>query len=218
MLQLKTEEPVSQYVEQNMKAMPRYFVVLLLLLSAVGKSPAAPTSAEARQNYFGLTPLEWSVALADSETARLGDKRAWREGRNVKWDYTAGLFTLSLLKLNQQIPDAKFVEFSKDTIGSFVKPDGGIQGYKLEEYNIDNVAPGETVIALYELTKEDRYKKCADLLRKQLETHPRTSEGGFWHKQRYPSQMWLDGLFMGSPFYAEYALRYDSARAAGDFE
>lgn len=201
-----------------MKAMPRYFVVLMLLLSAIGKSPAAPTSAEARQNYLGLTPLEWSVAMADSETTRLGDKRAWREGRSVKWDYTAGLFTLSLLKLNQQVPDAKFVEFSKDTIGSFVKPDGGIQGYKLEEYNIDNVAPGKTVIALYELTKEERYKKCADLLRKQLETHPRTSEGGFWHKQRYPSQMWLDGLFMGAPFYAEYVLRYDSARAAGDYE
>ncbi|MGC3958152.1 MAG: glycoside hydrolase family 88 protein [Verrucomicrobiota bacterium] len=201
-----------------MKAMLRYVVVSILCLSASWKATAAPTSDEARRNYLGLTPLEWSVALADSETGRLGDKRAWREGRKVKWDYTAGLFTLSLLKLNQHVPDAKIVEFSKDTIGSFIKPDGGIQGYQLEEYNIDNIAPGKTVIALYELTKEERYKKCADLLRKQLETHPRTSEGGFWHKQRYPSQMWLDGLFMGAPFYAEYALRYDAARSAGDYE
>ena len=38
-------------------------------------------------------------------------------------------------------------------------------------------------------------------------THPRTSEGGFWHKKIYPNQMWLDGLYMASPFLAEYALK-----------
>ena len=59
------------------------------------------------------------------------------------------------------------------------------------------------------MTREERYKKCAALLRKQLDTQPRTSEGGFWHKQRYPSQMWLDGLFMGAPFYAEYTADFN---------
>jgi unsaturated rhamnogalacturonyl hydrolase len=39
-----------------------------------------------------------------------------------------------------------------------------------------------------------------------LKTHPRTKEGGFWHKKIYPWQMWLDGLYMGEPFYAEYSL------------
>lgn len=178
----------------------------------------ARACGDCHANYVGMSPLEWSVAMADSEIVRLGDKRAWRPGRNVKWDYTAGLFTLALLKLNQHVPDPQFVEFSKDTIGSFITKDGNIQGYKVEEYNIDNIAPGKTVIALYELTKEPRYRKCADLLRKQLETHPRTSEGGFWHKQRYPSQMWLDGLFMGAPFYAEYAKLYDPKNAAAAYD
>jgi unsaturated rhamnogalacturonyl hydrolase len=156
----------------------------------------------------GRTPLEWSVCMADSEINRRGDKLAWRQGRNVKWDYTAGLFTLSLLKLNEKVPTPVYVEFSKDAIGSFLNAEGKIQGYKIEDYNIDNIAPGKTAIALYRLTGDERYKKCADLLRKQLETHPRTSQGGFWHKQRYPSQMWLDGLFMGAPFYAEYVKEF----------
>lgn len=169
-------------------------------------------------NYMGLQPLEWSVAMADSEIARTGDKRAWREGRTVKWDYTAGLFTFSLLKLNEVVPDAQFVEFSKDTIGSFITPDGNIRGYKVEEYNIDNVAPGRAVLALYGVTGEARYRKCAELLRKQLQTHPRTSEGGFWHKQRYPWQMWLDGLYMGSPFYAEFTKSFNRDTATIDFE
>jgi len=179
---------------------PFLFSGLLVVTSCRTLGPGGNLPKE----FSGASPLEWSVRMADSETTRLGDKRAWRPGRNVKWDYTAGLFTLSLLKLNKQVPNQAYVDFSADTIGSFIAPDGSIQGYKLEEYNIDNVAPGKTVLALYQLTKEDRYKKCAELLRKQLETHPRTSEGGFWHKQRYPSQMWLDGLFMGAPFYAEY--------------
>ena len=157
--------------------------------------------------------MEWSVRMADSETARRGDSLAWRPGRTVKWDYAAGLFTLSLLKLNEAVPTPAYVEFSKDAIGSFIADDGTIHGYQPEEYNLDNVAPGRTAIALYELTREERYKKCAALLRKQLDTQPRTSEGGFWHKRRYPSQMWLDGLFMGAPFYAEYTADFNGPAA-----
>ena len=173
-------------------------------------------SAEMPKDFGGATPLQWSVRMADSETSRLGDKLAWREGRKSKWDYTAGLFTLSLLKLNEKVPTPAHVDFTKDAIGSFIGEDGTIQGYKLADYNIDNIAPGKTVLALFEITKEERYKKCADLLRKQLETHPRTSQGGFWHKQRYPWQMWLDGLFMGAPFYAEYTT--DFKGPAADFD
>jgi unsaturated rhamnogalacturonyl hydrolase len=165
-------------------------------------------AADEPGEFNGASPLQWSVRMADSETARLGDKLAWRPGRKAKWDYTAGLFTLSLLKLHEKVPTPAYVEFSKDSIGSFITEDGNIQGYKEEDYNIDNIAPGKTVIALYEITKEERYRKCAGLLRKQLENQPRTSQGGFWHKQRYPWQMWLDGLFMGAPFYAEYTVDF----------
>jgi len=187
-----------------------------ILLSTPACHTSGPASKSKAKEFNGATPLEWSVRMADCETARRGDKLAWRPGRTVKWDYTAGLFTLSLLKLNERVAKPAYVEFSKDAIGSFIAPDGGIQGYKPDEYNIDNIAPGKTVLALYELTKEERYKKCADLLRKQLETQPRTSEGGFWHKQRYPWQMWLDGLFMGSPFYAEYTKDFHGPTA--DFD
>jgi len=187
-----------------------------VLLSLTACRAAAPASARLPREFNGATPLQWSVRLADSETLRLGDRLAWREGRRVKWDYTAGLFTLSLVRLNEVVPTPGYIEFSQDTIGSFIKPDGDIQGFKIEDYNIDNIAPGKTVLALYRLTQEERYRKCADLLRRQLAEHPRTSEGGFWHKQRYPWQMWLDGLFMGAPFYAEYTRDFHGP--AADFD
>jgi unsaturated rhamnogalacturonyl hydrolase len=189
------------------------FLALATLLFAPSTRADMPPE---QTQINGATPLEWSVRMADSEMARRGDKNVWKPGGNAKWDYTVGLFTLSLFKLNERVPNPAYVEFGKSVIGSFIAPDGKIQGYKLEDYNIDNIAPGKTVLALYLLTKEERYQKCADLLRGQLKTHPRTSQGGFWHKKRYPSQMWLDGLFMGAPFYAEYTKIFDGPAADYD--
>jgi unsaturated rhamnogalacturonyl hydrolase len=179
------------------------FAVALLALLSIGETvwaADAPVAAE----FKGATPLQWSVRMADSEMERLGDRLAWSQRRPAKWDYTAGLFTLSLLKLNQQVPNPAYVEFAKNAIGSFITPEGDIRGYKREDFNIDNINPGKTVLALWQLTGEERYRNAAERLRGQLDDHPRTTEGGFWHKKRYPTQMWLDGLYMGTPFYAEY--------------
>jgi len=174
-----------------------------------GEPPRKDTFADA-------APLQWSVRMADSEINRLGDKLVWTETGKAKWDYTAGLFTLSLLKLNEAVPDPRYVKFAENAIGSFITSNGTIHLYKAEEYQLDHINPGKTVLALYRLTKEERYKKAADTLRKQFDTQPRTSDGGFWHKQRYPHQMWLDGLYMGAPFYAEYVKLYGGPDSAWD--
>ena len=79
------------------------------------------------------------------------------------------------------------------------------EDYDLDEYNIDHVTPGRALLTLYRVTNDEKYKKAVELIRSQLKTHPRTKEGGFWHKNIYPYQMWLDGLYMGEPFYAEYS-------------
>jgi len=78
----------------------------------------------------------------------------------------------------------------------------------MKDFNIDNIAPGRILLHLYEITKQNKYKAAADTLMIQLQLHPRTSEGGFWHKKIYPNQMWLDGLFMAEPFYAEYLMMF----------
>src|SRR5579862_1577314 len=156
------------------------------------------------REFSGATPLQWSVRMADAEMARRGNKLSWEEHGSAKWDYTTGLFTLSLLKLNERVHDPRYVKFVESTIGSFITPKGNIHGYKADDYSLDNINPGKTVLALYELTGDKRYWKAAELLRGQLDAQPRTNEGGFWHKQRYPHQMWLDGLYMATPFYAEY--------------
>lgn len=168
------------------------------------------------REFRGASPLEWSIRMADAQIRRSGEKLAYRSDGNVRWDYGTGLFTLSLIKLAETKDSPAYIDFAERSIGSFIDSAGQIATYKVEDYNLDNLNAGKTVLALYSHTGDERYHKAADLLRAQLNQHPRTASGGFWHKQRYPHQMWLDGLYMGAPFYAEYALRFDQLTALDD--
>jgi unsaturated rhamnogalacturonyl hydrolase len=69
---------------------------------------------------------------------------------------------------------------------------------------------------LYRATGDERYKRAAFLLREQLRGHPRTRERGFWHKKIYPYQMWLDGIYMASPFLAEFAATFPPVSETGE--
>ena len=90
-----------------------------------------------------------------------------------------------------------------------VNDDGSIKTYTLDRYNIDHINPGKILFPIYEKTQNEKYLKALQLLRSQMETHPRISNGGFWHKNIYPHQVWLDGLYMASPFLAEYGKTFD---------
>src|SRR5215472_3724421 len=87
-----------------------FMVKLLLCLLLVGACSAATPAAPSE--FSGATPLQWSIRMADSEITRLGDKLVWKPAGRAKWDYTAGLFTLSLVKLNQRSPDPRYLQFA----------------------------------------------------------------------------------------------------------
>lgn len=192
-------------------------VFFMLLWLALLSAPAMRANEPALPAQFnGATPLQWSVRMADSEMARRGDSLAWKAGGKAKWDYATGLFTLALLRLNESAPDARYVAFATNAIGSFISEKGNIRGYKVGEYQLDALNSGKTALALWQLTKDKHYEDCALLLRRQLDAQPRTPEGGFWHKERYPNQMWLDGLYMAEPFYAECAELFKTPKDFAD--
>jgi unsaturated rhamnogalacturonyl hydrolase len=169
------------------------------------QSPSGPpVSSGAAKKFADATPLEWSQRLADAEMARKGDSLDWKADGKAKWDYAAGLFTLSLVKLSEATHDVRYEKFSEEAIGSFIDADGTIRTYNRNEFQLDALNPGKTALALWEITHKDRYKMAAMVLRQQLLFQPRVPGGGFWHKQRYTNQMWLDGIYMASPFYAEF--------------
>ena len=161
--------------------------------------------------------LPWSQRIADSFILRHPGAVTYDSASpSRKWNYEQGLMLEALRQMSTHSGDQRYVEFVRLNLEQYVTPAGNIIGYEREEYNIDQVAPGRSLLALYEATGQHRFRAAADTLRVQLRHHPRTNEGGFWHKKIYPYQMWLDGLFMGEPFYAMYARMFNEPGAFDD--
>jgi unsaturated rhamnogalacturonyl hydrolase len=155
-------------------------------------------------------------AAATAMTALWRDPARKENGYPAKWTYDHGLVLKGIERVWLNTGDEKYFRFIQDSMDHFVANDGSIRTYEIDDYNIDNVLPGHVLLTLYKQTKQEKYLKAATLLREQLKTHPRTSEGGFWHKKIYPWQMWLDGLYMGEPFYAEWAATFNEPAAFDD--
>ena len=168
---------------------------------------------------FGATAQTKPVsqrAAATAMTALWRDPAKKETGYPTKWTYEHGLVLKAIERVWENTRDKQYLDFIQRNIDHFVNDDGSIRTYSVDEYNIDHILPGRALLFLYKTTRQEKYKNAAALLRSQLKTHPRTSDGGFWHKKIYPSQMWLDGLFMGEPFYAEYATTFNDPAAFDD--
>ncbi len=158
----------------------------------------------------------WSERMTATVMALWPDSMAIKPGRPARWDYEQGL----LLKATEQVwkrsGNGDYFRYVQKHMDRYVEEQGTIRTYQPKDYNIDNVTPGRLLLTLHAETGKEKYQKASFLVRSQLETHPRTMEGGFWHKKIYPNQMWLDGLYMGEPFYAEFAQRFNQPAAFDD--
>ena len=122
-----------------------------------------------------------------------------------KWEYTPTLMARAFLELYQDAHDTAYLNHAQRFADQFIGEDGTIMTYKQSLYNMDRIQGGNFLIMLQAINPQPQYSIAIETLRDQLRNQPRTSEGGFWHKQVYPNQMWLDGLFTGTTFYARYA-------------
>jgi unsaturated rhamnogalacturonyl hydrolase len=151
----------------------------------------------------------WSEKMAVSEMTRFPELWMIENASKPKWSYTFGLVARSVIELWKETGDQQYFDYAKGYADSLITTDGIIKTYSMDSYNIDHLSPGKILFDLYAETGDTRYKKAIDTLYTQSLTHPRTSEGGFWHKLKYPHQMWLDGIYMASPFLAQYAATFD---------
>ena len=151
--------------------------------------------------------LPWSVRMTESEMIRCPQSWQLDFQPKLKWDYCHGLELGAILDVYDMYGDKKFYDYALSYADTMTYEDGRIETYNPNELSLDRINTGKFYFRIYEQTKNEKYKKALDLLRNQFDRQPRTSEGGFWHKKVYPHQMWLDGIYMGSPFYAEYAFR-----------
>lgn len=168
--------------------------LLLIILLSIN------LQAKPKINY-----IAWAEKIADSEMKH--NPELWMADfvKIPKWDYTQGLVAKAMIDVYNKTNKQSCYFYVKAFADYFVASDGKILTYKVSDYNIDRLNGGIFLFEMYTHTREEKYLKAIKLLREQLLTHPRVAEGAFWHKKIYPNQVWLDGLYMGSPFYVHYA-------------
>ena len=160
--------------------------------------------------------FSWSQESPLSQKIAATIMKKWPDSLSRAWTYDNGVILKGIEDVWRQTGDPKYFQYIQKNMDRFVDADGTIRTYKQTDYNIDNVLCGRQLLLLHAVTGKPNYYKAATMLREQLQSQPRTNEGGFWHKKRYPYQMWLDGLYMGEPFYAEYTKTFGNDTAFND--
>ena len=137
------------------------------------------------------------------------ERTAWnierlRAGKPGNWNYIDGCMMTALLCMAEITGEKAYFDFVEGFIDSYILEDGTIRTYDVTKYNLDDINEGRVLLPLYRATGKEKYRLAAQKLKHHLDTQPRTPEGNFWHKQIYPNQVWLDGIYMAQVFYALY--------------
>lgn len=126
-----------------------------------------------------------------------------------KWQYDAGLCLVGFDAMYKLTGNEEYNKYIHAFYDYFIHDDGTIETYNPEVRNIDHINCGKNLFLLLEETGDEKYAKAIELLASQLKIQPKTPSGAYWHKNIYPNQVWLDGIFMGEPFSARYALEFN---------
>lgn len=151
--------------------------------------------------------VKWSVRMANTVLAS-SDSLIHYVAGSPKWAYDVALLGMAIDRLGNV--DPKYSKYLDNWVNYFIHPDGSVTDYQMKEYNLDRIFPGRDIITVYKRNPDPKYKIALDNFIEQLETHPKTNSGGYWHKSIYPNQMWLDGIFMASTYMAEYANAFNA--------
>lgn len=159
----------------------------------------------------------WSKRMADATIERWPDARIALNGKALgDWAYDKNILFAGFADVWQNTADPRYFRYIQHCMDRLVTDDGAIPSHKPEDLSLDEIALGRELLLLYGRTRKEKYYKAATIIRQQIDVQPRTPSGGFWHKKRYPNQMWLDGLYMAEPFYAQYAAMFEQPAAFGD--
>jgi unsaturated rhamnogalacturonyl hydrolase len=150
---------------------------------------------------------KWSIRMANT-ILTTSDSLIYYVDRNPKWAYDVAFLGMAIDRLG--VTDKKYSKYMEDWVNHFVRSDGSVIDFRLQEYNLDRIFPGRNVMTIYKRNPEPRYKLALDNIIEQLKTQPKTNSGGYWHKNIYPWQMWLDGIFMASTYMAQYAKEFNA--------
>ncbi|PFH48575.1 glycoside hydrolase family 105 protein [Amanita thiersii Skay4041] len=155
-------------------------------------------------------PSSYAVWAADSAMKR-GQGNGLTSAGAATVSYEHGEFQWGLRLLYEKTGNRSYYDYILAGANNIVFDNGTVHGgYVLTDYSLDPVRTGPTFLYLHKQTGQSKWKTAAETYKKQLDGHPRTAQGQFWHKKRYFNQGWLDGIYMGEVFYSQYVLDFQS--------
>lgn len=210
---------INQYI--------KLFVLVALssgIFSACAQTKASVNTSIKKEssNSGKIVPLilKWSERMMLSEMHRFPEAWMLDFSKTPKWTYPTAIVLDGAEKLYAKTGKKEYYNYIIQFGEKLIQEDGTIITYDLDKYNIDMLNSGNVLLYLYEKEKKEKYLKALQTLRLQIDGQPRTKEGSFWHKKIYPYQVWLDGLYMGMPFYTHYTKDFvkgaDAAKAYDD--
>lgn len=191
------------------------FTICVLFLCCKPIEQAKATAVNKQEQSIS-DKLKWSERMALSIMKR--HPKAWQIDyhEKPKWDYKIGMILTAYEKLYAQTKEEKYFDYIKGYADTLIDDSGNFQNFNPQDHNIDFINAGKILFGLYNKTQNQKYLKALQTLRNQFVDYPRTVSGGFWHKKIYPNQMWLDGLYMGQPFYARYTVEFEKGEKLDD--
>lgn len=225
-----TEVPVK-LIDTNNDETPDYLVldhtldsnepIFTFLIKAKDVEQAISSESFAPDSRFEisfLTPLrdyekqhgkisDLSSAIVTSTMNQYPDIKDFPIYSPNRWNYEYSFFLLGVFRQGKKLNNTDFISYAWQWLDNFITDKGGFKPgvYEMDEYKLDDILPGRLVLSFYEETDQPKYKYIADTLILHLTKQPKTSDGGYWHKEIYPYQMWLDGIFMADVFSMQYA-------------
>lgn len=163
-----------------------------------------------------LSSQKMSVEFAESEMKRAPEAWQLDHGKRLFFGYAQGVGCCAMLDMWHYTGDRKYYDYVAEWADTLINDKGEIHLYEMADYNLDFINSGKVLFDVYAETGDPKYKKAMDVLVRQLTRQPRTHEGAFWHKLIYPYQIWLDGLYMASPFLARYGATFDKPELIDD--
>lgn len=191
----------------------KFLFLGVLSISILGCKQAKENKTDSAENTLQkerLVPenLKWSERMMLSEIERVPKATMLDFVEKPRWSYTNGLVLSACIKVYEETNKQKYYDYIYAYADDLIDSTGTIETYKLSNQNLDMIKSGDVLLYLYPKTKEERFLLAMEHLNSQMESQPKTSDGGYWHKKVYPYQMWLDGLYMAEPFHIKYAKEY----------
>lgn len=114
-----------------------------------------------------------------------------------RFHYHQSVFLMGAFDVYQVTQNKDYLDYIIAYFNNIIDENGNFE-YRREE--LDTLQVGYLLFDLFEITQDQRYVIALKKLVAMIDTFNMTTEYGFWHKDKYPYQMWLDGLYMAGPF------------------